>query len=58
MQKMLFKTIRDRLLISKTTCFTLKSDYDREPFSVISHKQLAHNELIDIMTENRFFAIN
>ena len=36
MQEILFKTRKDRLLESKTTCFTLKSDYDRETFSVIS----------------------
>ena len=58
MQEYPFSIRKDGLFNSKTTCFTLKSDYDREPFSVISHKQLAHNELIDIITENRFFAIN
>ena len=43
------------LLNSKTTCFTLVNDYDREPFSVISFNKLIDNELEHIMTENDFF---
>ena len=51
-----FKTRRDMLLNSKTTCFTLGSNYDREPISVISYNQLIDNELEQIMTENQFFS--
>jgi len=50
-----FKTKRNMLLNSKTTCFTLEIDYDRESFSVISYNQLIDNELEHIMTENHFF---
>ena len=51
MQEIPFKTTRDSLLKSKTICFTFKSDYDREPFSVISYSKLIDNELIHIMTD-------
>ena len=36
MQEIPFEIRRDRLLKSKTTCFTLEKDYDRETISVIS----------------------
>ena len=55
MQEIPFKNRRDMLLNSKTTCFTLVNDYDREPFSVISFNKLIDNELEHIMTENDFF---
>ena len=51
-----FKTRRDMLLNNKTSCFTLGSNYDREPISVISYNQLIDNELEHIMTENQFFS--
>jgi len=41
------------LFKSKTTCFTIKNDYDRETFSVISLNKLTLNELTQIMTENQ-----
>ena len=44
------------LLNSKTSCFTLEINYDREPISVISYNQLIDNELEQIMTENQFFS--